>query len=63
MYNTKRERERERERERPMISSVAGLKMGMRFLLIGSLHSPSMKSWREGIGIAIDISLSIGVFV
>lgn len=36
-----------------MISSLDGLIIGMRFFLMGSLHSPSMNNWREGIGIDI----------
>lgn len=38
-----------------MISSVEGLMTGMRFFFMGSFHSPSMNSWRWGIGIAIFI--------
>lgn len=47
------ETEKEGERDIPMVSSVVGLTMGIRFFNTGSFHSPSMNSIRLGTEIAI----------
>ena len=45
-----------------MDSCVEGLMTGRRFLRTGSLHSPSMKSWRIAISACIAIAEEIDMW-